>query len=178
MENKITGEALTKLSQQVNEFNSELRAKREYSGNDLDKDAFLKLLTVQLSKQDPLSPIDNTQFVAQMAQFTSLEQMKNLNTTVGKLRKDFQSTSMLSLIGRDVSYYDASLEAYKRGKVESILIHGPDAQPKLRVAGKDVAFSDITAIHGPAKTAQTSPATIKTVETNTAASIGVEVEVD
>jgi flagellar basal-body rod modification protein FlgD len=44
----------------------------------LGKDEFLQLLVTQLQNQDPLDPMDNTQFVAQMAQFSSLEQMKNL----------------------------------------------------------------------------------------------------
>ncbi|MBR1735637.1 MAG: flagellar hook capping protein, partial [Firmicutes bacterium] len=50
--------------------------------SDLDKNAFLRLLTTQLQYQDPLSPMENTEFIAQMAQFTSLEQMQNLNTTM------------------------------------------------------------------------------------------------
>ncbi|HSH50732.1 MAG TPA: flagellar hook capping FlgD N-terminal domain-containing protein [Bacteroidales bacterium] len=49
------------------------------NNNDLDKDAFLRLLTTQLSNQDPLNPIEDREFIAQLAQFTSLEQMQNLN---------------------------------------------------------------------------------------------------
>ncbi|NLV89706.1 MAG: flagellar hook capping protein [Tissierellia bacterium] len=52
------------------------------SNNDLDKNAFLKLLTVQLSNQDPLNPIEDREFIAQLAQFSSLEQMQNLNATI------------------------------------------------------------------------------------------------
>ena len=49
--------------------------------NNLDKDAFLKLLTTQLSNQDPLNPIEDKDFIAQLAQFSSLEQMTSLNKT-------------------------------------------------------------------------------------------------
>lgn len=49
--------------------------------NNLDKDAFLKLLVTQLQNQDPLSPMEDREFIAQMAQFSSLEQMQNLNDT-------------------------------------------------------------------------------------------------
>lgn len=51
-------------------------------GEDMDKNAFLKILSAELANQDPTNPQDNTQYVTQMAQFTSLEQMANLNTTM------------------------------------------------------------------------------------------------
>jgi flagellar basal-body rod modification protein FlgD len=50
---------------------------REVSG-DLDKDAFMQLLVTQMSYQNPLEPMDNTQFVAQLAQFSALEQQQNM----------------------------------------------------------------------------------------------------
>lgn len=49
--------------------------------NDLNKDAFLNLLVTQMRYQDPLNPVKNEDFLAQMAQFSSLEQMQNLNTS-------------------------------------------------------------------------------------------------
>lgn len=55
------------------------------AAQELGKDAFLKLLVTQLRNQDPLNPKDNSAFVAQMAQFTALEQMQNLNLLLGRL---------------------------------------------------------------------------------------------
>lgn len=55
--------------------------------NNLDKDAFLKLLVTQLQNQDPLSPMEDREFIAQMAQFSSLEQMQNLNDTMKSSNK-------------------------------------------------------------------------------------------
>ena len=51
----------------------------------LGKDVFLKLLVTQLRHQNPLNPQDNSAFVAQMAQFTALEQMQNLNQQLGRM---------------------------------------------------------------------------------------------
>jgi len=56
---------------------------REWN-NDLDRNAFLNLLVTQLRHQDPLNPMDDREFIAQLAQFSSLEQMQNLNTTFNR----------------------------------------------------------------------------------------------
>jgi flagellar basal-body rod modification protein FlgD len=72
-------------------------------GNEMDKDAFLRILTAELSNQNPDNAKDSTQYVAQMAQFASLEQMSNLNSTV-------RMNSANSLIGKIVGL---SLTDYK-----------------------------------------------------------------
>lgn len=54
---------------------------RTTGGSDLSKDAFLNLMVTQLKYQDPLEPTKDKEFLAQMAQFTSLEQMQNLNAS-------------------------------------------------------------------------------------------------
>jgi len=59
---------------------------------DLDRDAFLRLLTTQLSNQDPLNPTEDREFIAQMAQFSSLEQMQNLNDTFKSEIKGIKET--------------------------------------------------------------------------------------
>ncbi|EXF95386.1 flagellar basal body rod modification protein FlgD [Pseudomonas fluorescens HK44] len=74
-------------------------------GKALGKDAFMKLLVTQLKNQDPLSPQDNSAFVAQLAQFSSLEGITSLNTTVSSMASNFSSSQALqasSLVGRSV----------------------------------------------------------------------------
>ncbi|MCQ4921791.1 hypothetical protein NE686_01720 [Tissierella carlieri] len=67
--------------------------------NDLDKDAFLRLLTTQLANQDPLNPMEDREFIAQLAQFSSLEQMQNLNKTFSD---NFKEThEMLKLMNKN-----------------------------------------------------------------------------
>lgn len=65
------------------------------AGEDMDKNAFLKILAAELSNQDPENTKDSTQYVAQMAQFTSIEQMSNLNNNLS-------FTGATSLIGKVV----------------------------------------------------------------------------
>ncbi len=64
-------------TQQYSNNNEQIK---QTKGN-LDKDAFLQLLVTQLQNQDPLNPMEDREFISQMAQFSSLEQMQNLNDT-------------------------------------------------------------------------------------------------
>jgi flagellar basal-body rod modification protein FlgD len=77
----------------------------------LNKDAFLQLLVTQLKYQDPLEPQDNSEFVAQLAQFSSLEQMSNIASGLGDVAKVVGNidTSVLvgqlsSMIGQEVTW--------------------------------------------------------------------------
>ena len=83
----------------------------------LGKDDFLKLLTVQLRYQDPLNPMENTEFIAQMAQFSSLEQLQNMNLGMEKnlgaetqLHAAFQNNLVTSLVGKTVEIPTAEIE--------------------------------------------------------------------
>lgn len=66
------------------------------AGSDLNKNSFLKILAAELSNQDPTANVDSTQYISQMAQFTSMEQMANLNTTMSGFANQ-------SLVGKGVT---------------------------------------------------------------------------
>ena len=75
--------------------------------NALGQDAFLKILVTQMKHQDPMEPLKDTEFIGQMAQFTSLEQLTNLNKTMTQFVNN-QGTSSLAdyayLIGTSVKW--------------------------------------------------------------------------
>lgn len=90
------------------------------SQSSIDKDAFLKLFVAQLRHQDPLDPMTNTDFVTQLAQFSSVEQLSNLNTNIS-LMLEIQALSQASqLIGFRVEAYDPQIEATIEGIVEEV----------------------------------------------------------
>ena len=92
--------------------------------NNMGKDQFLELLTTQLKNQNPLEPMDNKQFISQMAQFSSLEQMNNLNSTMGNFVK-FQKISQAgSLVGKKVKVLDSVTGQNVTGVIEKANVTG------------------------------------------------------
>ncbi len=84
----------------------------------MGQEDFLKLITVQLANQDPLKPMEDTDFMAQMAQFTSLEQSSQMARDLVSLRSDFARQSAAAMIGRDATVSTADGDV--TGPVESV----------------------------------------------------------
>lgn len=105
---KIGSEDLSALLNRAADKNWVDSSKRVagHGNANMDKDAFFKLMLTQLKHQDPMNPMKNHEMAAQLAQFSSLEQMSNMNTTLGKIEargaqpQDFQA---LNLIGKTVA---------------------------------------------------------------------------
>jgi flagellar basal-body rod modification protein FlgD len=80
----------------------------------MGKDAFLTLLITQLQHQDPLNPADSTEFTAQLAQFSSLEQLNNVNENLSALKlyqASINNAQAVSFIGKDIVATGNSVEA-------------------------------------------------------------------
>lgn len=117
----------------VNEVNQYGQAygdqKTEGVKQELDREAFLKILVAQLRNQDPLNPIDGENFIAQMAQLSALEQLTTLNQKVVELGSMQQETRALALLNKQVSVERPTGEILQ-GKVESVIM-GPE--PRLLI---------------------------------------------
>jgi flagellar basal-body rod modification protein FlgD len=74
------------------------------SGSTLGKDDFLKILMTQLQNQDPTDPLQDKDFIAQMATFSSLEQLTNMNTQLGDFLQQNQLMGYSQLVGKEVSW--------------------------------------------------------------------------
>ncbi|WP_411679142.1 flagellar hook assembly protein FlgD [Clostridium thailandense] len=150
------------------------------AGEDMDKDAFLKILSAELSNQDPENSKDGTEYVSQMAQFTSLEQMANLNSTM-------RLSGANNLIGQTVilNKADSDGKAYS-GMVESVAKNGSDVKVSVLVGTKkdssgntvddveDFDLDDVASIKGN----NTTTAGTNSDLLNAAALIGKTVELD
>ena len=110
----------------------------------LGKDDFLKLFVAQMQHQDPMNPTDNSEFMAQMAQFSSLEQMSNMAKSNQELASALTLGQAVGLIGRNVTFTDAA-GAEQSGVVE--MVSTESGSPVLTVAGKSgVLPSSITQV--------------------------------
>jgi flagellar basal-body rod modification protein FlgD len=118
------------------------------SAANLSMQDFLKVLLTQLTYQDPLKPLDNQQFMAQIAQFTNLEQTQQLNDRIAQLVSNQASLQSVGLIGRTVDVNSAS--GAVTGTVVSLDLSG--ATPRLTIrttAGANISnveLGQITAV--------------------------------
>jgi flagellar basal-body rod modification protein FlgD len=108
------------------------------------KEDFLKLFVAQLKAQNPLNPQEGHEFIAQLAQFTSLEQLTNLNTSFSDMLKYQQLLEGGELIGRNASYIGTGSEGSPLGVISGIKIN--DGAIAAIIGGKEVPIANITGI--------------------------------
>jgi len=107
--------------------------------NDMGKDQFLSILVAQLRNQDPMNPMSDTDFIAQMAQFTSVEQLSNMSDELALIRQNIGSAS--SLIGKTVTWNqfdEAGKVIQKSGVVDSII--SQDGYLYVEVGGERIGI--------------------------------------
>jgi len=113
----------------VNEFNRTLNPDRQPQQS-LGKDDFLKLLITQLSYQDPTAPMEDKQFIAQMAQFSTLEQMTGMAKDFSKLTSMLMGNEASSALGKNVEVVEGErsiqgqVMAVTRGEAPQVLVNG------------------------------------------------------
>lgn len=128
-------------------------AKQDGEKKALGKDAFMSLLVEQLKNQDPLAPANNEAFVAQLAQFSSLEQMQEVNDNLIGLALLEQGNAVMAqltdssvLIGKGVRFEDPDSGELMLGAVDSVKLE--DGLAVLRIDGKDVPLTNVVEVTG------------------------------
>jgi len=121
------------------------------ANNDLGKDEFLQLLVAQLRNQDPLEPMEDMQFIAQMAQFSELEQIVNMNESLNNsINVDYVTSQSIansmvtSLLGKTVT---ADSDLVYMGEGEEVSIHynlnGPATEVKISIYSETGELVDV-----------------------------------
>ena len=112
--------------------------------NGMGKDTFMKLLVAQMSNQNPMEPTDDKEMIAQMTQFSTLEQITNMATESTKSATASQMSQAVNLLGRTVTYLDTDGNK-QTGTVDQVsMVNGA---PNLTVGGNDgITTSQITQV--------------------------------
>ena len=101
---------------------------------ELGKDQFLKLFVAQLQHQDPMNPMQDQDFMGQMASFSTLEQVSNMAVANAAMASNLQMSQSVGLLGRTVTWLDEN-DVSHTGTVEKVSTAG--GKPVLTVSGTE-----------------------------------------
>ncbi len=133
---------MLKLNRDVDAFNKSISSSPAKKPNEgMDRNDFLKILITQLSHQDPTQPVEDKEFIAQMAQFSSLEQITNMNEGLSKVADLVSRSQALNILGSSVDIADG--EAKVSGVVDAVTTGD---FPQVLVNGKYYDFSQVQKI--------------------------------
>lgn len=125
----LTAREQNQVRMDVDTFNKSI-AQGKVQKQEMGKDEFIKILITQLSHQDPTAPMEDKEFIAQMAQFSSLEQMTNMAQDFSKLASVFSNSEAVSSLGKQVEIPDGdgvvtgTVKAVTRGMDPEVLVNG------------------------------------------------------
>ena len=136
----MSGPDLARTKMEVDSFNKTINSSKVNKPS-LGKDDFLKLLITQLQYQDPTSPVDDKQFISQMASFSSLEQMTNMSQNFQKLSGLLASSNATQMLGKTVQIDDGASKV--TGVVDKV-VRGDS--PLIGVNGKLYDFAQVETV--------------------------------
>ena len=113
------------------------------STDQVNKDVFLKLMVAQLKNQDPMNPTDSSQFLAQTAQFTSLEKLDAVAQQTAQALSAQMAFGASGLVGRSVTYTGAD-DTEQSGVVDSVRF--TPTGPVLGIGGAEVTLGDVVTV--------------------------------
>lgn len=138
----------------VSSTSDSLAAYTTESNSTLDKDAFLQLMIAQLQNQDPLEPMDGTDYSAQLAQFSSLEQLNNINESIQTsidanylLTQSINNTMTATLIGKEAKIATDTI-SYSGQNLAEIGYEVPSGVKEVKVTVYDSAGNEVKTFDG------------------------------
>ena len=138
----MSAQDLARVNREVDAFNKSLSSDTgKKPSPSLDKNDFLKILITQLSHQDPTQPVEDKEFIAQMAQFSSLEQITNMNEGLSKVADLVARSQALNVLGSSVDIADG--DATVSGIVNAVTTGD---YPQVLVNGRYYDFSQVQKI--------------------------------
>jgi flagellar basal-body rod modification protein FlgD len=143
IESVLSAQDKANIALEVDAFNKKTsNGKMGQANQNLGKDDFLKLLLTQLAYQDPTAPMDDKEFIAQMAQFSSLEQMNNMAADFSKMAQMLSVTEATSALGKSVEILEGDNVVH--GTVRAVT---RDAIPQVMVNGAYYEWSQVAKVY-------------------------------
>lgn len=136
----MSAQEQSRTAAQADAFNKALNNGREMNRT-LGRDDFLKILITQLKNQDPTSPMEDKEFIAQMAQFSTLEQMTNMSEEFGSLAEGLSASRAVSMLGKQVTI--AADGQTIEGPVSAVT---GGSSPQIEVNGRQFSINDVQRI--------------------------------
>lgn len=133
----------------------------------IDKEMFLKLLVAQMQYQNPMNPVDSTEFLNQAAQYASVEQLENMATQQAEMRSLQMITVATGMVGNEVTAIDPATEGPITGVVTSVQFDG--SEPWLVIGNTLVPVTAVIEMRGAGDTTPATPDATATAGATTAA---------
>ena len=125
--------------------NSTINQSRATSANALDSSQFMEILMAQLTHQNPLEPMNNAEMMSQFSQLNSLQELKDIHTSMDKLSASNQVMYMASLIGKTVKVNRPDGNTLE-GVVNEVITEKDN--PQLKIGDEKVSISDVIDVKG------------------------------
>ena len=110
----------------------------------LGQDQFLQLLVTQLQNQDPLEPTTNTEFIAQLAQFSSLQGIQSLGASFDQVLQLQQMTQGTNLVGKKIQYTPAGSSTVETGTVDMMKVDGKNIV--LQIGSNQIPLANVMGV--------------------------------
>jgi flagellar basal-body rod modification protein FlgD len=129
LQSVLSSQDMADLNRIVKEHNAKINQGKNPQQN-LGKDDFLKILITQLSYQDPTAPMEDKEFIAQMAQFSTLDQMTSMANDFTRLTNMLAGTEAAASLGKSVELVEGeqvvqgTVKAISRGDMPQVLVNG------------------------------------------------------
>lgn len=130
LQSVLSADEKIKLYDDVRDFNATVNKGKVMSNQNMGKDDFLKILITQLSYQDPTAPMEDKEFIAQLAQFSTLDQMTSMANDFSKLAQMLSGSQAAAALGKGVELMEGdeiihgTVKAVTRDGIPQILVNG------------------------------------------------------
>jgi flagellar basal-body rod modification protein FlgD len=142
--NTMSADDLARSKRLADEVNMKVKKKDGSKNGDMGKDAFMKLLVTELRHQDPTQPMQDREFISQVAQFSALEQMTSINSAMGSLNRSARAGEAFSLLGKKVEAFNQATGMPVTGTVSRVFYRDNDL--RLVVNNTEISLSDVHSV--------------------------------